>query len=150
MTQEFTFFTLNAAVFALDVRRVREVIRVAALSPAVGSDQLEGLLNLRGDVIPVVDIRHLLSLSPQPVQVTDFLIILEVDQRRFALRTEGTARLEAVSESAVQMSDATAFISGTIQIEEQIASLLDPKKLCQACDGCFDVKSIEAPPDSDA
>lgn len=125
MTREFAVFSISEAVFAIDVSNVREILRAASLSPAPGHDGVEGLLNLRGQVVPVMDVRSRLGLPAREIAVSDYLIVLESEGRRAIVRTESNVRLETVDDSAVQPTDATnSLVTATIRFENGVASLL--------------------------
>lgn len=129
MTREFAVFFLDQAGFALNARHVREVLRAAALSAAPNDSSLEGLLNLRGNVIPVIDIRQVVGLPRQPLNASDLLVMLECGSQQAALRTEHSVRLEPVDEAAVQMADTNDVICGTVRIEQHVVSLLNAEVL---------------------
>ena len=125
MTRGFAVFSLAEAFFAFDASVVREILRAAALSPAPGHVGFEGLLNLRGEVVPVIDVRARLGLAAREIAVTDYWIVLDVEGRCGVVRTESSVRLETVDDSAVQPTDAAnATISATIRFAHEVASLL--------------------------
>ncbi len=133
MTQEFAVFSIGEAEFALDVTEVREILRAASLSPAPGHEGVEGLLNLRGEVVPVIDIRSRLGLPAREIAVSDYLIVLEIDGSRAIVRTESNVRLETVDDSAVQPSGATnSLVTATIRLEKGVASLLTAADLLKS------------------
>lgn len=130
MTREFAVFSLGEALFAFDVVDVREILRAAALSPAPGHADIEGLLNLRGKVVPVIDIRSRLGLAPRELAASDYLIVLAANGRNGVVRTESGVRLDTIGESAVQPTNATnALVCATIRLEQDVASLLDAADL---------------------
>jgi purine-binding chemotaxis protein CheW len=125
VTREFAVFSINEAVFAFDVSDVREILRAASLSPAPGHEGVEGLLNLRGEVVPVIDVRSRLGLPAREIAVSDYLIVLESEGRRAIVRTESNVRLETMGDSAVQPATATnSLVTATIRLEKGVASLL--------------------------
>jgi len=125
VTREFAVFSISEVVFAFDVSDVREILRAASLSPAPAPAGVEGLLNLRGQVVPVVDIRSILGLPAREIAVSDYLVVLESEGRRATVRTESHVRLETVDESAVQPAAVTnSLVRATIRLETGVASLL--------------------------
>lgn len=96
-TQQFLTFRLDAETFAIDVRQVREILDVTQITcvPQMPAYML-GVINLRGNVVPVIDLRLKFGM---PALVTDrdnCIIVIEVD---FAGETTVVgARADAVSE----------------------------------------------------
>lgn len=133
MSREFAVFALSDALFALDVSDVREILRSAALSPAPGHSAVEGLLNLRGQVVPVVDVRSRLELPEQDMAVTDYLIVVEAGERTGIVRTSSEVRLTTAVDAAVQPADGTqSEIAATVRLEHEVASLLNATNLLSA------------------
>ena len=134
--REFTVFCLDEMNFALDVGNVREVLRAAALSAVPGNSNLEGLLNLRGAIVPVVNLRQLLGLLPSAICASDFLVVVESDSRIAALRIEQPARLEQVDDADAGITVATDsecdFIAGTVRLGERFVSLLSASAILAA------------------
>lgn len=129
MTREFVVFSINEVVCALDVSSVRELLHAATLSASPGNSEFEGLLNLRGAVVPVIDVRSRLRLPPSELSASDFLIVIEHGDRLAAVRTESSARLEQADDAAIHLSESAgapgSLIAGTLQLSEQIVSLLN-------------------------
>ncbi|MDA0283386.1 MAG: chemotaxis protein CheW [Planctomycetota bacterium] len=138
MNREFTVFSVGDMNFALDVGNVREVLRAAALSPVPENANIEGLLNLRGVAVPVIDIRSRLSLPSLPTSASNFLIVIESGSRQAAIRTEQQAQLEQASESSIDLASSTAatcdLISGTVQLGDRFVSLLNAAAILAVAD----------------
>ncbi len=131
VTVEFTIFALADAWYALEVSHVREVLRAAALSAAPGHPDLEGFFNLRGEIVPVINLRSQLDHPQQPLTASDFFVIVRSadDGEVAAIRTEGNVRLETVGETAIERTDGDGLIAGRIQLKEQIISLISVDSL---------------------
>lgn len=125
MAREFAVFSAGESWLALNVGHVREVLHAAALAVAPDNRQLEGLLNLRGHVIPVVDLLGRLGLDPLPLRPSDFLIVIQAGQRTAAVRSQQAVRLETADESSVDLSGTGELIAGTVCLDGLIASLLN-------------------------
>ena len=77
MPDEILVFSVSGRPFALRVIQVREVLRAVALTGTPRTDPpLEGILNLRGLSVGVLDLRTMLSLPPLPLHPDQYLIIL--------------------------------------------------------------------------
>lgn len=78
-TTQYLTFKLGAEVFALDISKVREVLDYTAITKVPQTpDFMRGVINLRGNVVPVVDLRLKLGMSATERTVNTCIIITEV------------------------------------------------------------------------
>jgi purine-binding chemotaxis protein CheW len=80
-TQQLVTFSLDAEEYGIAIGRVQEIIRHSPSRPVPGRpEELEGVINLRGRIIPVMDLRARLGIggaAPEDAKV----VITEVDER---------------------------------------------------------------------
>ncbi len=73
-------FELAGQSYAFDVRKTREVLSLVKMTPLPGArDFLSGVINLRGSVIPVVDLRRKFSLPVEADTVDTSIVIVELE-----------------------------------------------------------------------
>ncbi len=78
-TTQFLTFTLSDDIFALDIRKVREVLDFTTVTKVPRMpDFMRGVINLRGSVVPVVDLRLRFRMSMTEKMVNTCVIITEV------------------------------------------------------------------------
>lgn len=81
LARQFVTFHLLNEVFAVNMAQVREIIRVPEVTRVpLAPPALEGVANLRGQVIPVVSLRRLLGLEERPDDETTRAIVVDVGQ----------------------------------------------------------------------
>ncbi len=94
----YLIFEIERYYFAIPIDAVTEIIRAVRLSTfPEGPALLQGLLNIGGDIVPVLDIRKQLSLPERAVSVSDRIILVGVagyDVAFVADRIEGVFALE--------------------------------------------------------
>lgn len=79
-TAQYLTFTLDDEVFALDIGQVREVLDFTAITRVPRTPEfMRGVINLRGNVVPVVDMRMKFGLSATEQGVNTCIIITEVE-----------------------------------------------------------------------
>lgn len=79
VTQYLTFM-LEEEIFALDISQVREVLEYTKSTKVPRtSEYMIGVINLRGSVVPVVDMRNKFRLNPMSITVDSCIIILEIN-----------------------------------------------------------------------
>lgn len=117
---------------ALLTSAVDEVQPAALPTPLPGApDIVEGLLDVRGDVIPVVEVRRRFGLPPRPIALDDCLVLTRADGFRLALRVD-----EAVDVTTVRIDDlaphrafaGAAYTTGTGVHDGDLLVVLDVER----------------------
>jgi purine-binding chemotaxis protein CheW len=125
-------FRLAKEEYGLDIMRVQEIILMGDITsiPEV-PDYIHGLINLRGKVIPIVDLRKRFGLATTPnteqtriivVNAADSTFGIIVDAVSQVLRFEG-AQMEPPPTGLAGMEQ--AYIQGLVKMEEKIMILLN-------------------------
>lgn len=79
-TAQYLTFKLDDEVFALDISQVREVLDFTALTRVPRTpDFMRGVINLRGSVVPVVDMRLKFGMTKTEQTVNTCVIIVEIN-----------------------------------------------------------------------
>ena len=73
-------FTIGKELFGVDILMVQEIIRAAPITPVPNSpDFVEGVINLRGNILPVIDLRKRLNLFTSEIRQKDtWILILDI------------------------------------------------------------------------
>ncbi len=88
-TTEILVFDVSGQRFGLHTQHVREVLRAVTVSPlATHQAAVEGVINLRGQIVPVLDIRALFDLTAKPIEHTDHLIVVQAGNRAVMIRAD--------------------------------------------------------------
>ena len=99
-TRQYLTFKLDNEVFALDVATVREVLDFTSIAKIPRTPEfMRGVINLRGSVVPVVDLRLAFGMSATQKTVNTCIIVMEV-----RLRNE-TAVMGALADSVEEVID---------------------------------------------
>jgi purine-binding chemotaxis protein CheW len=78
-TRQYLTFTLGEEVFGLEVTRVREILEFAAVTKVPRTpDFMRGVINLRGSVVPVVDMRLKFGMPKAEKTVNTCIIVVEI------------------------------------------------------------------------
>ncbi|MES2177621.1 MAG: chemotaxis protein CheW [Gemmatimonadota bacterium] len=102
VSQSYLVVQIGDTQIGLQADRVREIVRAVAISPAHGSPSvIEGVINLHGQIVPVVDVRQRLALDPALISPAQFLVVMAVLDRTIALRVDDV-------EDIVELSDVLA------------------------------------------
>jgi len=78
-TRQYLTFKLGDEVFAIDVAKVREVLDLSTITKVPRTpDFMSGVINLRGNVVPVVDLRLCFEMSKTEKTVNTCIVVVEV------------------------------------------------------------------------
>jgi purine-binding chemotaxis protein CheW len=100
---EVLVFEVGGRRYGLPAADVRELIRAVAVVPLPGAPPLvEGVINVRGRVVPVLDVRARLGLPAKPPEPADHLIVARAGERPVALRVDRATDLVRLDPAGVE------------------------------------------------
>ena len=104
---------MRGQLYGVDVQQVREIVRAQVLTPLPRAPELvEGVIDLRGVIVPVVDLGRALGGAPVEHDAGARIAIVEVDGLAFGLRAEAASDVLAVRGSDVQSPPALVAQAG--------------------------------------
>jgi purine-binding chemotaxis protein CheW len=110
---ELACLEVRGQVYGVDVQQVREIVRAQALTPLPRAPELvEGVIDLRGVIVPVVDLGRALGGAPIADTAASRIAIVEIDGLAFGLRADAASEVLAVAGSDVQSPPALIAQAG--------------------------------------
>ena len=104
-------FEVAGQRFGLLTADVQELVRAVTIVPVPQAPAIvEGIINFRGRVIPVLDIRARFRLPPKTLEPTDHFIVARVEERIVALRVDHGLDLVRVDDADIE--DAQGAVPG--------------------------------------
>jgi purine-binding chemotaxis protein CheW len=104
-------FELAGQRFGLPALIVREVVQAVAITPLPGAPPVvEGVINCRGRVLPVFDLRQRFHLPAKPLDPADHLIVADAGSRRVVVRVDQAVALETVALD--ELTETRALVPG--------------------------------------
>jgi purine-binding chemotaxis protein CheW len=137
---QFLTFKLGQEVFALDISKVREVLDFTSITKVPRTPKfMRGVINLRGNVVPVVDMRLKFGMTETEQTVNTCIIIVEIelDGDKVVLGALADAVQEVIDLEPGQIEPApkmgtrlnTEFIKGMGKRDEQFIIILEVGKV---------------------
>ncbi len=128
-------FRLEGGEYALNIRDVIEVLSMVALAPMPQTlPWLAGMLNLRGRVMPVIDLRRRLGLAPRPYGLDTPIIVVRQAGRPVGLIVDEATEVLTLSDQVLTQPDALAGtehpISAVARLDDRLVMLLDLDRIC--------------------
>ncbi len=129
-------FTLAEEVYGIDVMQIREVLRCPEISPVPGSPSyVLGIINLRGNVVAIIDTRSRFGLASHEVDDNSRIIILEAKDYMVGFMVDSVREVAELRSSGVEPApdtgshDSAQYISGLYNREDGLLILIDANKL---------------------
>jgi purine-binding chemotaxis protein CheW len=134
-------FTIGNEQFGVDILMVQEIIRSAPITSVPNSpDFIEGVINLRGNIIPVIELRKRLNLFREDSASEDsWILILDINSRVTGFIVDSVTRVLKIMESTIEPPPevvvaglANQYIRGVCDIGEGLLIMLDFNRILLA------------------
>ena len=132
-------FNASGSEYAVSIERIKEIIYAKAVHPLPGAlEGIEGVINLRGAVIPVIDSRKKLKTATAvSLGSPEHILIVEVRRQKIGLIVDRVNEVLSVQEDQIQktqpfMDQNAAYVEGIYRVGEQLIVLLNLEELWTA------------------
>lgn len=133
---QWVTFRLDEEKYGIDVMLVREVLRESEIAPVPGAPHyVLGIINLRGNVVPVIDTRRRFGLAPKAMDEDSRIIIVELAEQWVGMVVDAVAEVMDVPVSQVEKTpdvgndESSKFIQGVSRQEEELLILVELDRL---------------------
>ena len=132
-------FKVGAEEYGVPILSVREIIRrVETTSVPCAGPEIEGIINLRGTIIAVVDMAQRLGIGTAGEASDDQrIIVLDIGRSQVGFLVDGVRQVLKVDAEAVAPAPRLgahheAFLDGVAKMSDRLVLLIDPAKLANA------------------
>ena len=136
VSSEYLTFTLGSEEYAIDILRVQEIrgydqVTAIANSPAF----IKGVINLRGAIVPIIDLRIKFNLPGVTYDQFTVVIILNVMKRIIGVVVDSVSDVIALAHGAIKPPPEfgstfnTEYLMGLATVEERMLILVDIERL---------------------
>lgn len=139
-TVRVCLLSLSGEMFAVDLKNVREVFEVDAVTPVPHMPPVvAGVANLRGTIIPLIDLRRILDL-PGKDEPQQFAVVLKHGSQQVGLLVDRMPEIQTVGIDDISQSPsgghagARPFISSTLKFEGRISGVVEVPTLLASVD----------------
>lgn len=138
-TQQYLTFNLNDEVFAMDIRTVREIIQHAAMTVVpLMPEFVRGVINLRGSVVPVIDLQSRFGRAVSRVGKKTCIVIFDAssqgERQELGLMVDAVSEVIDIADAQIEptpnfgTSIAREFIRGMGKVNREFIPILDTDK----------------------
>lgn len=126
-------FELASENYGVAISDVHEIIRMVEVTKIPKAKQfIEGVINLRGRIIPIIDLRKRFGLESKAVDHEKRIIVVRVDDQTVGMIVDAVSEVLQISPSQIEGVSSlvssqvdTEFISGIAKVDNRLIILLD-------------------------
>lgn len=133
---QFVTFVLMDETYGINVMQVQEVLRVTEIAPVPGAPAyVLGIINLRGNVVTVIDTRTRFGLPPTETDDSSRVIVIESEKQVVGILVDAVAEVVELYENEIDVApnvgteDSSRYIQGVATREDGLLILVDLNKL---------------------
>ena len=131
-------FRIGRETFGLPISIVREIIRVPEITSVPDApDYVEGVINLRGRIIPVVDLRKRFGEKTIAADKKNRIVVVELERRAIGLVVNSASEVLRIPPSEIENPNNVFpegelnFITGVGKLNGRLVMLLDMNRMLQ-------------------
>ncbi|MBM5572974.1 MULTISPECIES: chemotaxis protein CheW [Deefgea] len=139
--RELLVFALGKEEYGIDILKVQEIRGYDAVTGIANSPSfIKGVINLRGNIVPIVDLRIKFGLGNVIYDQFTVVIIINVSQRTMGIVVDGVSDVMTLAKDQLRAAPEfgsvldTAYILGLGTVEDRMIILVDIEKLMTSAD----------------
>jgi purine-binding chemotaxis protein CheW len=136
VAQEFLTFTLGDENYALDILTVKEIRGYESVTKIANAPPfIKGVINLRGDIVPIVDLRIKFNVGDATYNEFTIVIVLHINNRIVGIVVDGVSDVVSLRQEQLQpppdfgVAFNSRYLLGLANINEQMIILVDINEL---------------------
>jgi purine-binding chemotaxis protein CheW len=133
---QFVSFLLSDEEYAVDIMRVQEIIRISNITRVPQMPEfVEGVINLRGKVIPIIDLKCKFGLERRDQDRKSRIVVVDLDDKTTGLIVDSVSQVLNIEEDHIDPPPAmgtsvnTKYIMGMGKVDDRLLILLDIDKV---------------------
>lgn len=133
---QWVTYRLDEETYGINVMQVQEVLRYTEIAPVPGAPAyVMGIINLRGNVVTVIDTRARFGLPPSEITDNSRIVIIESDENVVGILVDSVAEVVYLRSSEIDSApnvgteESAKFIQGVSNRGDELLILVDLNKL---------------------
>jgi purine-binding chemotaxis protein CheW len=133
---QYVTFRLDDETYGINVMQIQEVLRYTEIAPVPGApDYVLGIINLRGNVVTVVDTRKRFGLSQSDVSDQTRIVVLELEGQVIGVLVDSVAEVVYLRSSEIESApnvgneESARFIQGVCNKNGELIILIEFEKM---------------------
>jgi purine-binding chemotaxis protein CheW len=137
---QLVVFDLASEYYGIDISDVKEIIRMQSITRVPGTaEYMEGVLNLRGQIAPVVDLRKRLHLRVTEQTKESRIVVIDIGNKNVGVIVDGVNEVLRIPVSSVEppaqmlQSGDSIHLKGIAKLQDKLVILLDMDSILNEC-----------------
>ncbi len=133
---QYVTFKLDQETYGINVMRIQEVLRYTEIAPVPGApDYVLGIVNLRGNVVTVIDTRKRFGLNAADVTDQTRIVVIEIDSQVVGVLVDSVAEVIYLHQSEIETAphvgneESAKFIQGVCNKNGELIILVEFEKM---------------------
>jgi purine-binding chemotaxis protein CheW len=134
--RQYVTFEIGQELYGVGVLKVMDIIGMTQITPVPNTLHfMKGVINLRGSVVPVIDLRAKFNMDLREYDNFTVIIIVEVKERKVGMIVDAVSDVVAIPVGTIQDTPhfsakiETSFIEGIGQKDDQLIIILNAEKI---------------------
>ena len=136
MEYQLVVFELGKEFYGVDIAAVESIIKMQPITVVPRSPSfVEGVTNLRGSILPVIDLRKRFNLPSEEITKNHRIVVVVINKTKIGMIVDAVSEVLRISEESIEPPPPmvatvdTAFITGIAKLEGRLVILLDINKV---------------------
>jgi purine-binding chemotaxis protein CheW len=134
-------FRVGAETFGVPITCVHEIVRVPDITSVPDSPEfVEGVINLRGKIISVVDLRKRFGEQPNPTNKKNRVIVVDSEGKLVGLIVDSASEVMRIPQSEIEppprvlADESSGYVTGVGKLKDRLIILVDLQRVLQRGD----------------
>lgn len=134
--RQVVVFDLNEEAHGVDISQVREIIRMQEITRVPRAPEfIEGVINLSGKLIPVVDLRARFSMPSTERTDEHGIVVVDVDGQDIGMVVDAVTEVSRIPSDSIEppssviTTDDSEYLTGIVKTDDKLIILLDIAKV---------------------
>jgi purine-binding chemotaxis protein CheW len=129
-------FRIGVEEFAVDIMHAKEVVEMRDITPVPETRPfVEGVMNLRGSLVPVLDLRRRLRARPASATRGTRIMVVQVDERLLGLIVDGASEVVRAGEESIEAppdiisESEVGYVEGVVNLGGRYLTMINLKRV---------------------
>jgi purine-binding chemotaxis protein CheW len=134
--EHVVIFRLGGEYYAIEIQAIQEIVRMQSITGIPGADSwVHGITNLRGRVVPVVDLRGRCGLEPAEHTAETRIVVVNSLNGTVGLTVDAVTEVMRIPSDQVELPGSlvsgptTQYLRGIAKLDDRLISLMDLTKV---------------------
>lgn len=132
--QDFLLFSIENQRFVIPLSQVEKIVRAVEIVPLPKApDVVDGIINVQGRILPVVNLRKRFDLSVRPLDVRDHFVVCNTSRRTLAILVDVVMDIIQIPEERIvdqkKIVEKAKYVKGALKLDDGVVLIQDLENL---------------------